>query len=160
MSPKHSRRWYFDESVWETLSRDLVAVWEKMRQVLWPKYLLGGMMQVVAIARGVSSVARAGFNVASQRGRVGGIAQGVISLGNYLTSSIGGEDRRATQNTIDESVWETLSRDLVAVWPRMLPPNPDTPPCSASAVPLPPRCIIPPSKYFGQSMPTWSCRVA
>ncbi|KAI9678299.1 MAG: hypothetical protein M1817_006244 [Caeruleum heppii] len=34
-----------DESVWETLSRDLRAVWEKMRQVLWPKYLLGGMLQ-------------------------------------------------------------------------------------------------------------------
>ncbi|KAK4989384.1 hypothetical protein LTR50_003260 [Elasticomyces elasticus] len=34
-----------DESVWATLSRDLLAVWEKMRQVLWPKYLLGGMMQ-------------------------------------------------------------------------------------------------------------------
>ena len=34
-----------DESVWDTLSRDLVAVWEKMRQVLWPKYLLGGMIQ-------------------------------------------------------------------------------------------------------------------
>jgi hypothetical protein len=33
-----------DESVWETLSRDLSAVWEKMRQVLWPKYLLGGML--------------------------------------------------------------------------------------------------------------------
>ena len=33
-----------DESVWETLSRDLRAVWEKMRQVLWPKYLLGGML--------------------------------------------------------------------------------------------------------------------
>lgn len=33
-----------DESVWETLRRDLLAVWEKMRQVLWPKYLLGGMM--------------------------------------------------------------------------------------------------------------------
>lgn len=33
-----------DESVWETLSRDLKAVWEKMRQVLWPKYLLGGML--------------------------------------------------------------------------------------------------------------------
>ncbi|KAF9249461.1 hypothetical protein DTO013E5_2721 [Penicillium roqueforti] len=39
--------------------------------------------------------------------------------GNYLTSSIGGEDRRAVQNTIDESVWETLSRDLVAVWEKM-----------------------------------------
>ncbi|KAI9736286.1 MAG: hypothetical protein M1834_001172 [Cirrosporium novae-zelandiae] len=34
-----------DETVWETLSRDLLAVWEKMKQVLWPKYLLGGMMQ-------------------------------------------------------------------------------------------------------------------
>lgn len=33
-----------DESVWETLKRDLLAVWEKMQQVLWPKYLLGGMM--------------------------------------------------------------------------------------------------------------------
>ncbi|KAF2152097.1 Yip1-domain-containing protein [Myriangium duriaei CBS 260.36] len=33
-----------DESVWATLSRDLLAVWEKMRQVLWPKYLLGGAM--------------------------------------------------------------------------------------------------------------------
>jgi len=33
-----------DESVWDTLSRDLKAVWEKMRQVLWPKYLLGGML--------------------------------------------------------------------------------------------------------------------
>lgn len=33
-----------DESVWDTLKRDLVAVWEKMRQVLYPKYLLGGVM--------------------------------------------------------------------------------------------------------------------
>lgn len=33
-----------DESVWETVRRDLLAVWEKMRQVLWPKYLLGGML--------------------------------------------------------------------------------------------------------------------
>lgn len=34
-----------DESVWDTLRRDLLAVWEKMRQVLYPKYLLGGMMR-------------------------------------------------------------------------------------------------------------------
>ncbi|PPJ51985.1 hypothetical protein CBER1_09305 [Cercospora berteroae] len=33
-----------DESVWDTLRRDLLAVWEKMRQVLYPKYLLGGVM--------------------------------------------------------------------------------------------------------------------
>jgi hypothetical protein len=34
-----------DETVWETLSRDLLGIWEKMKQVLYPKYLLGGMMQ-------------------------------------------------------------------------------------------------------------------
>ncbi|KAI5290032.1 hypothetical protein KEM54_002623 [Ascosphaera aggregata] len=33
-----------DETVWETLSRDMLASWEKMRQVLWPRYLLGGML--------------------------------------------------------------------------------------------------------------------
>ncbi|KAJ4390596.1 hypothetical protein N0V93_004192 [Gnomoniopsis smithogilvyi] len=33
-----------DESVWDTLRRDLLAVWSKMREVLWPKYLLGGTM--------------------------------------------------------------------------------------------------------------------
>jgi protein YIPF6 len=38
---------------------------------------------------------------------------------NYLTSRIPGEDRRAPQNTIDESVWETLRRDLVAVWAKL-----------------------------------------
>ncbi|KAL4917303.1 hypothetical protein BDW62DRAFT_87460 [Aspergillus aurantiobrunneus] len=39
--------------------------------------------------------------------------------GGYLTSRIPGEDRRAPQNTIDESVWQTLSRDLLAVWEKM-----------------------------------------
>jgi hypothetical protein len=34
-----------DESVWETVSRDLLAIWEKTRQVLWPKYLFGGLLQ-------------------------------------------------------------------------------------------------------------------
>ncbi|ORY58248.1 uncharacterized protein BCR38DRAFT_78857 [Pseudomassariella vexata] len=38
---------------------------------------------------------------------------------NYLTSRIPGEDRRAPQNTIDETVWETLRRDLIAVWSKM-----------------------------------------
>jgi hypothetical protein len=36
-----------------------------------------------------------------------------------LTSRIPGEDRRAPTNTIDESVWDTLRRDLVAVWDKM-----------------------------------------
>lgn len=37
----------------------------------------------------------------------------------YLTSSIPGEDRRAPQNTIDETVWETVRRDLLAVWAKL-----------------------------------------
>lgn len=41
------------------------------------------------------------------------------NYGNYLTSSIPGEDRRAPQNTLDESVWATLSRDLLAVWEKV-----------------------------------------
>ncbi|RYP91731.1 hypothetical protein DL770_002172 [Monosporascus sp. CRB-9-2] len=38
---------------------------------------------------------------------------------SYLTSRIPGEDRSAPQNTIDETVWETLRRDLLAVWSKM-----------------------------------------
>ena len=45
-----------------------------------------------------------------------------------LTSSIPGSDRRAPRDTLDESVWDTLSRDLYSVylkllsvlWPRFL----------------------------------------
>jgi hypothetical protein len=45
--------------------------------------------------------------------RSAGSAQG------YLNSAIPGEDRRAPVNTIDESVWDTLRRDLLAVWEKM-----------------------------------------
>ncbi|CAD6499250.1 BgTH12-04901 [Blumeria graminis f. sp. triticale] len=54
---------------------------------------------------------------------------------NYFTSRIPGEDRRAPQNTIDESVWETLSRDLRAIWSKM-------------------REVLYPKYLFGGSMPT------
>jgi hypothetical protein len=37
----------------------------------------------------------------------------------HLTSAIPGEDRRAPTNTLDESVWSTLSRDIFAVWEKM-----------------------------------------
>jgi hypothetical protein len=49
----------------------------------------------------------------SSRGGAAGISQ------SYLTSAISGEDRRAATNTIDESVWDTLSRDLKAVGEKM-----------------------------------------
>ncbi|KAJ5320079.1 hypothetical protein PENANT_c025G03276 [Penicillium antarcticum] len=65
--------------------------------------------------RDTSDTAPLRGNIQSDSGNRGNAS----GYGNYLTSSIGGEDRRATQNTIDESVWETLSRDLVAVWEKM-----------------------------------------
>ncbi|KAK0643473.1 hypothetical protein B0T16DRAFT_430072 [Cercophora newfieldiana] len=55
-------------------------------------------------------------------GNIGGSgsASGSASgSGSAWTSRIGGEDRRAPTNTIDESVWETLRRDLLAVWSKM-----------------------------------------
>ena len=73
-----------DESVWDTLSRDLAAVWEKMRQVLWPKYLLGGMLQ--RSGSGTADVESQGFG-RDIRGLVGrwpdtdGILQGAMSEG-------------------------------------------------------------------------------
>ncbi|KAI5286279.1 hypothetical protein KEM55_000352, partial [Ascosphaera atra] len=67
-----------DESVWQTLSRDLLAVWEKMRQVLWPKYLLGGMLS-----------SRGGGIGATERGEGGrpGIIEG---FGNGVGSGFRG----------------------------------------------------------------------
>jgi hypothetical protein len=57
-----------DETVWETLSRDLFAIWEKMKQVLYPKYLLGGMMQ------------RGGGIGAAERGEADGLGGGLRNL--------------------------------------------------------------------------------
>jgi hypothetical protein len=58
-----------DESVWDTLRRDLVAVWEKMRQVLWPKYLLGGMLN------------QGGGMGGAERGEGDSLAGGVPTMG-------------------------------------------------------------------------------
>jgi hypothetical protein len=52
-------------------------------------------------------------------GNIGSRSGGSASTQNYLTSTIGGEDRRAPTNTIDETVWETLSRDLLAIWEKL-----------------------------------------
>ncbi|KAL9097365.1 MAG: hypothetical protein Q9163_006352 [Psora crenata] len=60
-----------EESVWETLSRDLSAVWEKMRHVLWPKYLLSGFLQQGAGFRPAERV-----DDDNLAGEVGGIAGG------------------------------------------------------------------------------------
>ena len=68
-----------DESVWETLSRDVLAVWEKMRQVLWPKYLLGGFLQR---GGGIGGAERGEGGLAAGGGGVGpeGLAGGLRNL--------------------------------------------------------------------------------
>ncbi|KAG6017740.1 hypothetical protein E4U54_004271 [Claviceps lovelessii] len=53
------------------------------------------------------------------RGAIGSSSSSRPLDESYLTSSIPGEDRRAPQNTIDETVWETLRRDLFAVWAKL-----------------------------------------
>ncbi|KAL4871834.1 hypothetical protein BDV12DRAFT_163194 [Aspergillus spectabilis] len=58
-----------DETVWQTLSRDLLAVWEKMRQVLYPKYLIGGILQ-----RGGGGIG------AAERGEASGFGGGVRNV--------------------------------------------------------------------------------
>ena len=73
-----------DESAWDTISRDLFSVWAKMKQVLWPKYLLGGMLQ--RQGAGMGDVESQGFG-RDIRGLVGrwpdadGILQGGLSEG-------------------------------------------------------------------------------
>ncbi|KLU81191.1 Yip1 domain-containing protein [Magnaporthiopsis poae ATCC 64411] len=58
-------------------------------------------------------------NIGSSSSGAGASGSGSRRAENFLTSRIPGEDRAAAQNTIDESVWETLRRDLLAVWGKM-----------------------------------------
>ncbi|KAI9765789.1 MAG: hypothetical protein M1835_007316 [Candelina submexicana] len=67
-----------EESVWDTLSRDLLAVWEKMRLVLWPKYLLGGILQ------------RGGGIGAAERGQGDSLREGgrVLGIGRWPDADV------------------------------------------------------------------------
>lgn len=67
-----------DESVWDTLRRDLLAVWSKMREVLWPKYLLGGtMFESAEGLRGVYANLR-GAGLSGGREELAGLAGRVL----------------------------------------------------------------------------------
>ncbi|EWC46211.1 hypothetical protein DRE_04589 [Drechslerella stenobrocha 248] len=45
--------------------------------------------------------------------------QPLTAAARNAANAVPGEDRRAPTDTIDESVWETLSRDLHAIWEKM-----------------------------------------
>ncbi|KAI9736053.1 MAG: hypothetical protein M1818_006229 [Claussenomyces sp. TS43310] len=78
-----------DESVWATLSRDLVAVWSKMREVLYPKYLFGGsMLENTSTLRGAYEGLRSG-GIAGAREEVRNIAGRVMDAENLLSGGQG-----------------------------------------------------------------------
>lgn len=52
-------------------------------------------------------------------GNIGSSSSSAPLNESYLTSRIPGEDRQASTNTIEETAWETLRRDLLAVWSKM-----------------------------------------
>ncbi|VUC33804.1 unnamed protein product [Clonostachys rosea] len=77
-----------DETVWETLKRDLLAIWAKLREVLYPKYLLGGtMFDSEGGIRGAYSNIR-GAGITGTREELTGLASRVIDSDNLLQSSL------------------------------------------------------------------------
>jgi hypothetical protein len=73
-----------DESVWDTLSRDLRAVWTKMREVLYPKYLFGGsMLDNATTLRGAFEGFRSG-GLAGAREEVRNLAGRITDTENLL----------------------------------------------------------------------------
>ena len=91
-----------DESVWETLSRDLLAVWEKMRQVLWPKYLLGGMLQ------------RGGGIGGAERGEGDSLAGGIRGIAGRWPDADAVLQGGMSEGLRDWDLWYALSVKLPA----------------------------------------------
>ncbi|KAK0630601.1 YIPF6 protein [Bombardia bombarda] len=78
-----------DETVWETLRRDLLAVWSKMREVLYPKYLFGGtMFESDDGLRGAYANLR-GAGLSGTRDELAGLAGRVMDPESLLTPSNG-----------------------------------------------------------------------
>ncbi|KAK4193559.1 hypothetical protein QBC35DRAFT_479554 [Podospora australis] len=76
-----------DESVWDTLRRDLLAVWSKLREVLYPKYLFGGTMFDNSDGiRGAYSNLR-GAGLAQAREELAGLAGRVMDAESLLSGN-------------------------------------------------------------------------
>ncbi|KAH8172675.1 yip1 domain-containing protein [Sarocladium implicatum] len=77
-----------DESVWDTLRRDLFAVWAKLREVLYPRYLLGGtMFDGENGLRGAYSSIR-GAGITGTREELTGLASRVMDAEALLQSNM------------------------------------------------------------------------
>lgn len=73
--------------MWETLRRDLLAVWSKMREVLYPRYLFGGTMFESAEGfRGAYANLR-GAGLAGAREELAGLAGRVMDPESLLNQN-------------------------------------------------------------------------
>ncbi|CRJ93546.1 Protein YIP4 like protein [Verticillium longisporum] len=90
-----------DESVWDTLRRDLLAIWAKMREVLYPKYLLGGTMFDADGLRGAyANIRGAGFSGA--RDEITGLASRFMDSEALLSQNT------MTPGLMDWDLWGPL----------------------------------------------------
>ncbi|TAQ91072.1 hypothetical protein B7494_g631 [Chlorociboria aeruginascens] len=95
-----------DESVWETLRRDLLAVWSKMREVLYPKYLFGGsMLQNTTSLRGAYENLRSG-GVSGARDEIVGIAGRAVDADVLLSQgNMRGDQKTKVFSGVFAMVW-------------------------------------------------------
>ncbi|KAK4126362.1 Yip1-domain-containing protein [Parathielavia appendiculata] len=77
-----------DESVWATLRRDLLAVWHKLREVLYPRHLFSSWGGTDSI-RGAYASLRSG-GLASAREELAGLAGRVMDAESLLEHGNGG----------------------------------------------------------------------
>lgn len=91
-----------DEPVWHTLRRDLLAVWAKMREVLYPKYLLGGTMfdSEGGLRGAYANLRGAGF--AGARDEITGMA------GRFMDSEALLAQNNMTPGLMDWDLWGPL----------------------------------------------------
>lgn len=74
--------------MWETVRRDLLAVWAKLREVLYPRYMLGGtMFDSEGGLRGAYSNIR-GAGLSGTREELTGLANRMMDAEALLQSSL------------------------------------------------------------------------
>ncbi|KAK4238083.1 protein YIP4 [Achaetomium macrosporum] len=75
-----------DESVWATLRRDLLAVWSKLHEVLYPRHLFYAWGGTAHSLRGAYASLRSGGGLAGAREELAGLAGRVMDAESLLSS--------------------------------------------------------------------------
>ncbi|KAL2127693.1 hypothetical protein VTI74DRAFT_10308 [Chaetomium olivicolor] len=94
-----------DESVWATLRRDLLAVWYKLREVLYPRHLFSAWGDPTQSLRGAYASLRSGGGLAGAREELAGFAGRVMDAESLLGGGEGGGGARGLR---DWDLWGPL----------------------------------------------------